>query len=208
MNYKIEKITEDFVITMTSANEKCTYMNSTSNREMLKNIFLKEDYDKVINKWGDELTIPDLPQVSEEVLLKRKNDVIKDMSEQCNKMITGGFDIVLSNNKSYHFSLTLDDQANLSTLATDMLNGSTLLPYHSDGEQCQFYSVEDMTKIITTAKNFKTYHITYFNSLREYINSLEKIKDVNNIYYGTPIPDEYQSDVLKTIIEGMNDSNV
>lgn len=208
MNYEIEKITQDYVILVISTNEKCTYMNSTSNRELLKNILSKEDYDTVIDTWGDRLTIPDASQVSAEVLLRRKNEVIKDMSKQCNETITGGFDIVLSDNKSYHFSLTLDDQANLSTLAVDVLNGSTLLPYHSDGEQCQFYSVEDMTKIITTAKNFKTYHITYFNSLREYINSLEKIRDVNNIYYGTPIPDEYQSDVLKAIIEGMGGSNV
>ena len=46
---------------------------------------------------------------------------------------------------------------------------------------------------------FRTYHITYFRDLRIYINSLSDIDSINAIEYGSVIPDEYKSDVLKSI---------
>lgn len=127
-----------------------------------------------------------------------RNGKVSEMSKVCNNTITNGFDIVLSDGLSHHFSLTLDDQANLSTLSADIIMGSTTLPYHADGEECQFFSVEDMTKIINTAKEYKTYHITYFNSLKLYILSLENINTINEINYGDEIPEKYKSVVLKS----------
>ena len=75
-------------------------------------------------------------------------------------------------------------------------SGETALPYHADGELCRFYSVEDINLIINTATKHKTYHITYFNSLKAYINSLNSIEDISNIFYGVAIPINYQSEIL------------
>ena len=124
---------------------------------------------------------------------------ISEMSESCNSVIVNGFDVVLSDGVSHHFSLTEQDQLNLITLQSDVASGAESIPYHIDGELCEYYSVEDITKIISTARSFKMYNITYFNSLKYYISSLTNISEINNIVYGIEIPEEYKSDVLKSL---------
>lgn len=122
------------------------------------------------------------------------------MSATCNKIITNGFDAILSDGENHHFSLTIQDQLNLITLSSMVAAGETIIPYHADGELCKGYSVEDITTIINTATSFKTYHVTYFNSLKVYIDSMNDINEVNNVVYGIDIPEEYQSDVLKQLL--------
>jgi len=53
--------------------------------------------------------------------------------------------------------------------------------------------------IIQAATELKVYNTTYYNALKTYINSLETIEEISAITYGTPIPDEYKTDVLKTL---------
>lgn len=128
-----------------------------------------------------------------------KNAKISEMNNTCNKVITNGFDTVLSDGESHHFSLTTQDQLNLITLSSLVENGETAIPYHADGELCKFYSAEDIGTIITMATSFKTYHVSYFNALRAYIESLDTIENIRAVTYGTPIPEEYQSEVLKVL---------
>lgn len=132
-----------------------------------------------------------------------KSVKITEMSNTCNKVITNGFDVVLSDGNSYHFSLTTQDQLNLITLSSMVANGETQIPYHADGELCRFYSAEDINIIITTATQFKTYQISYFNALKAYIKSLNEINEISAITYGVEIPVEYQSDVLKVLLANM-----
>lgn len=128
-----------------------------------------------------------------------KNVKISEMNNTCNKVITNGFDTVLSDGEAHHFSLTTQDQLNLITLSTLVESGENAIPYHADGELCKFYSAEDIETIITMATSFKTYHVSYFNALRAYIESLDTIEAIKAITYGTPIPEEYQSEVLKVL---------
>ena len=60
--------------------------------------------------------------------------------------------------------------------------------------------VNDINAILTAATAWKTYQVTYNNSLKKYINSLEKITDISAITYGIEIPVDYQSDVLKALL--------
>lgn len=129
-----------------------------------------------------------------------KKQKINEMSVACSNVITHGFDVVLSDNESHHFSLTTQDQLNLITVTTLMTAGETSIPYHADGELCKFYSPDDMTIISTGATNFKTYHVSYFNSLKSYIESLNDIETISAITYGFEIPSEYMSDVLKVLV--------
>ena len=80
-----------------------------------------------------------------------------------------------------------------------MLQSQSMIPYHADGEEVMFYSAEEIQEIIDTANAFKIYHTTYYNSLKNYINSLETIEEIAAIEYGVDIPEEYQSDVLKAL---------
>jgi len=41
--------------------------------------------------------------------------------------------------------------------------------------------------------------LAYYNSLKNYINALDTIEAIAAIEYGTPIPDEYKSDVLRVL---------
>lgn len=132
-----------------------------------------------------------------EFVIKSK---LNEMNAKCSTIIKNGFDIVLSDGISHHFSLTEQDQLNLITLSTMLSSGETAIPYHADGEPCKFYPVEDITAILNAATSWKTYHITYNNSLKTYINSLDDIATISAITYGIEIPVEYQSDVMRVLL--------
>lgn len=166
---------------------------------------------------GKEIIVePDVPQVEEpmptdpveEVTIEYiKNAKIAEMNNICNKVITNGFDTLLSDGKSYHFSLTTQDQLNLITLSTLAESGETAIPYHADGELCKFYSVADIQTIIASATSFKTYHVSYYNALRAYIETMDSIDTIKSVTYGIEIPSEYQSEVLKVLISQIGATN-
>lgn len=122
---------------------------------------------------------------------------IKQMSRVCESIITNGFDIELSDGNLHHFSLSANDQINMITLASQISSGTMLIPYHADGELCKYYAVSDAAAILEKATTLKTYHTTYYNSLKYYIESLDSIEDISAIQYGAEIPAGYQSDVYK-----------
>lgn len=153
---------------------------------------------------NENIGIEDIDDSTQITVAYMKEMKIKEMSGLCEKIITNGFDIKLSDNKSHHFSLSIQDQLNLLSMAKMIENGETLIPYHADGELCKAYSVEDMSNIITYATEFKTFHTTYFNSLKAYINSLRSVNTVSAIEYGVEIPEKYQSDILKQLYAKMS----
>lgn len=122
---------------------------------------------------------------------------INEMSYTCRQTIENGFDLELRG-ETHHFSLDTQDQLNLITLSS-MAQTQEYIPYHADGEECIFYTAAEMNAIIAAATQFKIYHTTYYNALKTYINALDTIEAIAAITYGTPIPEEYQSDVLKAL---------
>lgn len=146
----------------------------------------------------DDLYIEPLEEITVDYV---KNQKIKEIRNMCNKLITDGFDVILSDGENHHFSLTTQDQLNLTTLSAMVASGAETIPYHADGETCKFFSTEDVQKIIQAAMDFKTFHITYHNALKLYVDSLQLLEDVENVSYGMEIPEEYQSEVLKIILQ-------
>lgn len=128
---------------------------------------------------------------------------IAEMNNTCNQTITNGFDVMLSDGETYHFSLTTQDQLNLITLSSMVASGETQIPYHADGELCKFYSAEDINTIITMATQFKTFQVSYFNALKAYIETMDDIETISGVTYGIDIPVEHQSEVLKVLIAQM-----
>ena len=122
---------------------------------------------------------------------------INEMSRDCRTTIEAGFDLVLRGD-IHHFSLTTQDQLNLMSLSA-MIQTEELIPYHADGEECTFYTADEINQIIAAAASFKNYQIAYNNALKTYINALDTMESIAAITYGTPIPDEYKSDVLKVL---------
>ena len=124
---------------------------------------------------------------------------LQELSNICNQTIENGFDTILSDNISHHFSLTTQDQLNLISIGQMAANGMEMIPYHADGEICKFYSPDDINNIIEAATQYKIYHTTYYNALKNYVNSLDDINTIQQIEYGVVLPIEYQSDVLRAL---------
>ena len=126
-----------------------------------------------------------------------KSSKIAEMSSTCRQIIEQGFDLVLRG-ETHHFSLTTQDQLNLMSLNL-MAQTEELIPYHADEEEVTFYTADEIKQIIAAATAHKNYQIAYNNALKAYINALDNIEDIAAITYGTPIPDEYKSDVLMVL---------
>lgn len=160
-----------------------------------KNIY--EVPDKIRNDVINRLV--DSGHISENDIDIVRSAKVAEMSLMCNKVIVDGFDITLSDDETHHFSLEVSDQLKISKLNDRAMAGITTLPYHADGESCRFYSAEDVMAINTVMENLIEFQVTYFNSLRDYINSLTDISTVCDVKYGDEIPTEYQSEVLKML---------
>lgn len=165
------------------------------------NIFMQAiQHDEVIIDEEDT----EWPNYNEEPLIPDDGTIdfirqskLSEMSYECRKAIENGIDIEVKGEKR-HFSFTTQDQLNLMSLST-MAQTSDIIPYHADGEQCIYYTAAEINTIIVAMNKHKIYHTTYYNALKAYINSLETIEEISAITYGTPIPDEYKTEVLKVI---------
>ena len=78
-------------------------------------------------------------------------------------------------------------------------SGMEAIPYHADGEICRFYTNAEMQAIVSQATAYKIYHTTYYNALKNYINSLQTIEEIAAVTYGMELPEEYKSEVLKSL---------
>ena len=132
-----------------------------------------------------------------------KDSKIQYMSYLCNQTIETGILITLSDGLEHHFALTKEDQINLMERQAQLMAGATQVAYHADNGQCTYYSAEDMTKIIQTSIFFKDYQVTYFNSLKYYINCMDDMATISAVEYGMEIPVEYQSQPLKDLLAQM-----
>lgn len=131
-----------------------------------------------------------------ESIIKTK---IKELSIKCNEAITSGIDI---NNS--HYSLTLEDQVNISELKNNAKDGISLLKYHADGEGCRVFSTEEILNLYNAALIHKNYHLTYFNVLKEYVQSLTDIDEINTIKYGQELVGEFLDRFNEIISDNSN----
>lgn len=144
----------------------------------------------------EEIIPTPVPNIDEGLEFVRESK-INAMSRACRTTIESGFDLELRG-ETHHFSLTTQDQLNLMSLSATATT-QDLIPYHADDETCVFYTADEIKEIAAKATEFKNYNLAYYNSLKTYINALETIEEVSAITYGTPIPEEYKSDVLKVL---------
>lgn len=170
-------------------NEYKAYMAAIAANQPISAV--DEDVEEVESDYVDPID-----QMSLEFIRESK---LKEMSNTCHHLIEAGFDITLTDGQTHHFSLDTQDQLNLITLSA-MAETEEVVPYHADGEVCRFYTAAEMKQIIAAATQFKIYHTTYYNALKQYINALNNFDTIAGIYYGIELPEEYQSDVLKAII--------
>lgn len=123
-----------------------------------------------------------------------------EISAICERVIFSGCDVTLSDGQLHHFSLTEKDQLNLFGKQAQMAAGADQLEYHADGYPCRYYSAADMKDIIESAMWYVSYHTTYCNALNMWIAGCESTEEVQEIYYGADVPEEYRSEVLNAYL--------
>lgn len=150
---------------------------------------------------GGEILPPE-PYVPtlEELQAAKKQEV----NAACNKTIVEGFDVKLSDGQIHHFTMKEEDQIAFLTCLALISKGETAIPWHPNGsstQPCVFYSTDDMQKITDAAYEHRTFHTTYCNSLKIWVEATETAEELQEIYYGADVPETYQSDVLKAYLK-------
>lgn len=138
----------------------------------------KDEYDLLLQavETNEEIAIEEEPVVEVEPVVVEEPTIdyvrsskIAELKRICNKTITNGVDIKLSDGETRHFSMSLEDQINLLTMA-----------YLADES---VYSTEDMKTIIAETNAFKNRHIAKFKQLKDRVNSLSTIQEVSAVNY-------------------------
>lgn len=136
----------------------------------------------------------------ESVLNKARQDKLNQLSNQCKTSISAGFSIILSDGKSYNFKLTAEDQLNLMSIEGQLNAGAETVVYHAAGQPCRIFTCDDMLKVIKAFRRHVTYHTTYFNVAKQYINSLTDIEKINKFSYGTDVSATLNNKIIKQIL--------
>lgn len=139
----------------------------------------KDEYDLLLQavEANEEIIIEEelVVEVEQPVVVENptidyvRTSKISELKRACNKTITSGVDIKLSDGETRHFSMSLEDQINLLTMA-----------YVADES---VYSTEDMKTIIAETNAFKNSHIVKFKQLKDRVNSLNTIQEVSAVNY-------------------------
>jgi hypothetical protein len=144
------------------------------------------------------------PATSERALIAARESKIIELSTICKDSIIDGFSIILGNGKVYCFRLTVEDQLNLISIENQLNSGIETFVYHATNQPCRCFSRIDMAKIINASKRHISYHTTYFNVAKQYINSLTDVDKVNAFYYGADISNTVDDVVIKQILKNKN----
>ncbi len=129
-----------------------------------------------------------------EMLLTRK---IIELKGICDDYITTGFALETSSGVE-QYSLEITDQLEISNQLSKVKSGAEFVPYHANNKPCRLYTAEEMIKVAEMAELTITYHRTYFNQLKQAIFTLNNVEALVNVYYGIPLPKEYD-DILISI---------
>ena len=189
------KTTEEYklaLIITISKSEYDAFIEALKAQEEIENVETEEEARE--REIEEQITIDPIDQLSIEFIRSSK---ISAMSYACRKAIEQGFDLVL-HGETHHFSLTTQDQLNLMSLSATAQT-QDLIPYHADGELYTYYTAEEINSIIKAANDHKVYHTAYYNSLKAYVNALATIEEIAAVTYGTEVPEEYKSDVLRVL---------
>ena len=142
--------------------------------------------------------IPTLKEVQD----AKKQEIY--MAYQAAKVV--GVEVSISTGTE-RFPLTDEDitfligkQFELSSSANDYIS------YQDSNNHCKFYSREDMQTIIQQALLFVNYQTAYRNNLCEWVEQCTTAEEVEVIYYGADIPEEYQNEVYKLYLTQMGET--
>jgi hypothetical protein len=192
---KIIYLTNDYVSIMDNKfsfsgeeNGMRAYVNSTSGRAQLKSECSADIVQRVEVMWGTTPTVTEPASVAP-TLDEAKQSKLTELSIACQNAIYAGVDA--SDTKgTEHFSLTIEDQTNLSALADAVAQGAASVPYHADGQLCREFATDEYNTVYTAAKAFITRQTTFCNHLNVWVRRCTTVDEVNAITYASALPDD------------------
>ena len=148
----------------------------------------------------DDGNISDVVETSEPI-----NEVISqkkaELSAECEKAIIAGVDV-----GDAHYSLTIEDQANILAL-TPLAQAGNSVFYHSDSNMCCEYSSDEFLAVVNAATVFKTLQTTYCNLLMRQVEAMTDAEEIRAVKYGvTELIGEFAEryEMIKTTLIGDN----
>ena len=161
-------------------------------------VYLSDDGSVYVPPVDPEPVTP--PEPYEPTLVELQTAKKHEISQACEQIIYAGISVTLADGVVEHFALTEHDQLNLFGKQAQLAAGAEQLEYHSDGKPCRYYSAADMQTIIAAAMQHVSYQTTYCNALNMWVAGCETAEELQQIYYGADVPEEYQSEVLKAYL--------
>lgn len=153
----------------------------------------KYDNGNVVERSEDEINSDAFP----DIIAQKKSE----LSAECEKVIVAGVDV-----GDAHYSLTIEDQANILALTPLAQAGSSVF-YHSDSNMCCEYSPDEFNKIVNAATVFKTLQTTYCNLLMRQVEAMTDAEEVKAVKYGvTELTGEFAEryEMIKATLIGDN----
>ena len=147
-----------------------------------KIIRLYPNYEFIFDDNRNLIDVKDISEPIENIISQKK----AELSMECEKAIIAGVDV-----GDVHYSLTIEDQANILAWMAVAQTGKAV-PYHSDGNPCVIYSAEDCLKVANAAVAFKTAQTTYCHLLMRQVEVMTDVDEVKAVQYGiTQLEGEY-----------------
>ena len=163
-----------------------------------KIIELYPNFEFVLNDDGNKIV--DVVATSEPIdkVISQKK---AELSTECEKAIISGVDV-----GDAHYSLTIEDQANILAL-TPLAQAGNSVFYHQDGEMCREYSSDEFLAVVNAATVFKTLQTTYCNLLMRQVEAMTDAEEVRAVKYGvTELTGEFAEryEMIKSTLIGDN----
>ena len=127
--------------------------------------------------FDDDGNISDVSETGEpieNVISQKKSE----LSEACEAAIIAGVDV-----GNAHYSLTIEDQANILAL-TPLAQAGNSVFYHSDSNMCCEYSPDEFNKIVNAVTAHKTLQTTYCNLLMRQVEEMSDVEEIKAVEYG------------------------
>ncbi len=130
-----------------------------------------------------------------------KENKKQEINQACASLIYSGYDY---NNE--HYDLSDEDQINMLAWSSVAQQGNSV-PYHSSGNPCRVYSDKEFLALVSAITAFKTYNLTYCNLLKQQVDEMTDVADIENVKYGeTALNAKYQS-ILKAVVGKYDETN-
>ena len=121
-----------------------------------------------------------------------KAEKINELSAICKKNIEAGVTIEIDGvDETFSYGIESGDQGNIDDIFSLAVSTGLSQPYHSNGGSCKLYTVAQITELYVACKMLKTKETTYFNQMKQYINTLEDTATIKAITYGDELTGVY-----------------